>query len=76
MAILENGAGFTIETDACGVRIFKDTSQPDVYLQGEEASLFLAEYDDLKKDYGIPGTRAYRMRWRDILNEMCGCYFD
>lgn len=61
-----NGGAYEIEQEATGNTVF---------IQGDDASLFRDEYDDLYADLNKPNTRASRFTWRQLLDTMCGCYF-
>lgn len=43
-------------------------------VQGEDATLWRADYDQMQVDHGTPGTRASRFAWNVILSELCAAY--
>lgn len=43
-------------------------------VQGEDATAWRADYDEMYKDVGDPNTRAYRFTWNQILDGLCGAY--
>jgi hypothetical protein len=75
--ILDSGSGYTITAYADGdYRIAQEATGKTTFLRGDEALLFRAEYDDLLSDHTKPNTRASRFTWTELLDTMCGCYFD
>lgn len=76
--ILDQGYGYTIASHFNGGSycIRCERTGRNVHIAGDEAADFRAEYDDLAADYVVSGTRASRFTWRELLDTMCGAYFD
>jgi hypothetical protein len=76
--IIDQGEGYTVESHGNGVAylITRERDGAERFIQGDDATLFRDEYDDLSKDQVIANTRASRFTWRELLDGMCGVYFD
>lgn len=46
-----------------------------VYLQGDDAALFMADYESACADLDDDSTRRGRLGERETAAELCGCYF-
>lgn len=44
------------------------------FLQGDDATSWREEYEEVTKAYTTPGTRHNRMTWNALLDELCGPY--
>ena len=77
MVVIESGNGYRVTSwhNGLAYEIEQEASGKTVFLQGDEASDWRAEYDDLQTDAGLPNTRASRFTWRQLLDDMCGVYF-
>lgn len=76
--IIDQNEGYTIESHGNGLAyaITRESDGASVFIQGDDASMFRDEYDDLSIDHNSPNTRASRFTWRELLDTMCGSYFD
>lgn len=74
---IESGHGYTIDSHGNGLAyaITKDATNESVFIQGDDATMWRAEYDDLWADTAKPNTRASRFTWAELLDQMCGAYF-
>jgi hypothetical protein len=76
--IIDQGEGYKVESHGNGVAylITRERDGAEQFIQGDDATLFRDEYDDLSIDHNSPDTRASRFTWRELLDGMCGVYFD
>lgn len=75
--VIEQGDGYRVESFGNGLSytITQEATGNDVFIQGDDASMWRDEYDGLYADHSKPNTRASRFTWRQLLDTMCGPYF-
>lgn len=75
---IDFGHGYEITSHGNGWAyvITRESDRKSVWLQDDEAALFRAEYNDLGRDHVTSNTRASRFSWNELLDTMCGSYFD
>lgn len=74
--ILDRGFGYTIISHGIACGIVREKDDASVFLQGDDATEFLDEWHDLSIDHNSPNTRASRFTWSELLDTMCGGYFN
>lgn len=76
--LLDQFYGYRVDSHGNGVAvtITRESDNASRFIQGDEAALFLDEWNDLSIDHNSPETRASRFSWRELLDTMCGPYFD
>lgn len=75
--VIERGDGYTVTSFGNGLSylIKRESDGKEVFLQGEDATLWRDDYDQQYADHDKPNTRASRFTWRELMDELCGAYF-